>query len=125
MPNVTATIANGQSLSGAVDLGARVTVKGFEYDPTLLALITPAGWDTNDMTFQVSADGVTYVNLYRVAADGTASEYKITAAAPSLCFNLSPADWKGFRYLKVRSGTSGSPANQSGAASLTLVTGDL
>jgi hypothetical protein len=121
----TATIADGASLSGAVDLGAPVTVKGVTYDPTLMALVTPSGWDTQAITFQVSADGENYVNLYRVGTDGTATEYKITGAAASVCYTLTPQDFGGFRYLKVRSGTAGAAANQSGAVTLTLIVRDL
>lgn len=125
MPTATATIADGASLSGAVDLQSATGVYQTQYDPTVMALVTPSGWDTNDLTFQVSADGTTYVDLYRVGTDGTQAEYKIAGAVASRCYTLNPADFAGLRYLKVRSGTSGAAVNQSGAVSLKIVTRDL
>jgi hypothetical protein len=34
---------------------------------------------------------------------------------------LNIGDWIGVRYMKVRSGTSGTPVNQGGARTITLV----
>lgn len=97
-------ILNGGSLSAAIDVGqlraARVQI--------------PALWTTANLTFQTSIDGVTYADLY----DGSL-EYTITAAA-SREILLPIADFLGIRYLKIRSGTSGTPVNQVADRTLLL-----
>src|ERR1044072_669262 len=101
----TATIANGASLPGAVDLGR-----------TRLAKINmPASWTAAVLTFQTSSDNVTYRDLY----DSYGVEYTAQAAASrSIILNL--ADWLGSRYVKVRSGTSAAAGNPGGARRLEL-----
>ena len=101
----TATIANGASLSGVIDLGGR----------KLVAIDMPASWTAASLTFQASVDGTNFDNMY----DG-ATERSVTVAA-SYYSMLNIGDWIGVRYLKVRSGTSGTPVNQGGARVLTLV----
>ena len=101
----TATIANGASLSGVIDLGGR----------KLVAIDMPASWTAASLTFQASIDGTNFDNMY----DG-ATERSVTVAA-SYYSMLNIGDWIGVRYLKIRSGTSGTPVNQGGARVLTLV----
>jgi hypothetical protein len=58
---------------------------------------------------------VTYDDLY-----DSATERSVTAAASRyLAFNI--ADWVSVRFLKIRSGTAGTPVNQAAARTLTLV----
>lgn len=106
----TATIANGASLSGAVDLG---TMR-----PGRMTL--PAAWTAAAGTFAVSADGVTYGPLY----DWAGTEVSIASASmvASREIVLDPTLFLSVRYLKVRSGTNGAPVNQ-GAARAIVVTG--
>jgi hypothetical protein len=102
----TATIANGESLSGAVDFGsARLT-----------RIVMPAAWTAANLTFQSSYNGTDFNNLYDVFG----TQYTAIADA-SRAIIIPPNDFIGIRYLKVRSGTSGSPVNQGGARSLILV----
>ena len=101
----TATIDNGASLSGVVDLGGR----------KLVAIVMPASWTAASLTFQASPDNVTYYNVY----DG--STERTLAVAASYYSALAIGDWVGFRYLKIRSGTAASAVNQGGARVLTLV----
>lgn len=103
----TATIANGQSLSGAVDLGTM----------RLFAIVMPATMTGTSLTFQASHDGSTYNNVY----DDGGNELTYTTAASRYIVVSSPAKWIGIRYLKVRSGTSGSATAEGGARSITLV----
>ena len=103
----TATIANGASLSGAVDLAGK----------TLLGIIMPATWTAANLTFQVSTDGITYYDLY----DNIGTEKTILSASNRFIFTV-PADWVGVRYVKVRSGTAGTPVNQAAARDIKLVT---
>lgn len=95
---VTMTIPNGASgaLGPAVIIGAAM----------LLGIQTPAAIDSaTAITFQVSYDGVTYANFY----DSSGTEYTVTAST-SRSILLSPQDFYGVRGIKVRLGTSGSPA---------------
>lgn len=102
----TATIANGGSLSAAVDL-----TKG-----RLVGIQMPAGWDAAAITFQGSYDGATFANLY----DKGGTEYSVTTAASRFVL-LPAADFAGLRYIKARSGTAGVPVNQTAERALTLV----
>jgi hypothetical protein len=101
----TVTIANGASLSDAVDLGGR----------KLIAIDMPASWTAASLTFQASVDGTTFDNVY----DG-ATERSLTVAA-SYYSMLNIGDWVGCRYLKLRSGTAASAVNQGGDRVITLV----
>jgi hypothetical protein len=103
----TATIANGQSLSGAVDLGTN----------RLFAIVMPAAMTGTSLTFQASHDGSTYNNIY--GDDG--NELTYTTAASRYVVVSSPAKWVGVRYLKIRSGTSGAPSAEGAARSLIVV----
>lgn len=78
----------------------------------------PASWTTTSggITFQASADGITYADVY----DLEDAELNRAAAAgryillDDLLFSKMP-------FLKVRSGTSGSPVNQVAERTLWLV----
>jgi hypothetical protein len=85
-------ISNGQSLSAAVDLGTA----------RLVGIATPAAFEPTALTFQSSYDGATWNNVY----DGTGTEKSITVAASRRVI-LSPADFYGIRYIKVRGGRPG------------------
>lgn len=104
---VSATIANGASLSAAIDLGD---------SRALAAIVMPASWTTANLTFQASPDGTSYFDLY----DGGA-ERSVTAST-SRVIAVTIVDWLGLRYLKIRSGTSGTPVTQGADRTLTLIT---
>ena len=93
------TIANGAAVSNAIDIG----------ELGLCAIVTPSTWTAANLTFQGSVDGVTFFDVY----DSSGTELQITAAA-SRHIMLSPANFAGIRFLKVRSGTTGTPVNQGG-----------
>jgi hypothetical protein len=99
---VTATIANGATVSGAVDLGA-ATVTGIQM---------PAAFTGTTLTFQVSADGSTYVPLY----DSSGTLQSMTVAV-SCGYSLNPTVFAGWPYLKVVSGSA-----QVGSVAITLLT---
>ena len=109
---ITATIANGQSLSGAVDLGAG-SARAF-------ALYVPSVWTgtTTSITFQASADGTNYGELY----NDTGTEVTVTVTGVSTFVVFSqPVTWLGIRYLKVRSGTAASPVTQGQSTAVIVV----
>jgi hypothetical protein len=105
----SATIANGAALSAPVCVGSKV----------LCALIMPAAWTAADLTFQVNYDnGTTWGDLH----DGDGNEIRIPAPAAAENRALDPSLFASCMFLKVRSGTSGTPVNQAAARTLTLVT---
>lgn len=107
LDEITATIAESASLSGAVDLGGM----------HLVGIIMPGTWTAANLTLQASVDGgATFANVH----DGNGVEELIVAAA-SRHIILDPARFAGISGLKVRSGTSGSAVNQAAARTLRLV----
>lgn len=112
--HVTATI-----LAGAGGLSDAQKVDG-----KLSGVILTSAWVTAAMTFQGSRDGTVWFDLWDTAT-GTAVERTIAAAnLPTsngrfLALNLG--DWIGLNWVKVRSGTSASPVNQTGGASIDLI----
>lgn len=105
--NSIALITNGTSLSSAIDLGSS----------RLFAIQIPSSWTTANLTFQASADGAVYANLF----DSTGTEVTVNAAASEYIVFAVPATWLGIRYLKVRSGTSGTPVNQAADRNINLI----
>ena len=95
------------TISTAIDLG----------EFTAFGITIPAGWTTANLTFQVSNDNVTWYDMY----DSFGSEYTVTAAA-SRAILLPVVDFVGFRYLKIRSGTSAAGVTQGSERTLYLIT---
>jgi len=100
-------IAAAGSLSAAQNLGGRVVT----------GIFMPATWTAASLTFQASADNVTFVDMH---VDG--AEYVATADA-SIYIVLAADNWLGVNFLKVRSGTSATPVAQAAERTLTLMTG--
>jgi hypothetical protein len=100
-----ATIASGQSLSAAICVGAGVP----------LAVQMPAAFTGTSLTFQGSIDGTTYQNVY----DGS-MEVSVDVAAGRTVV-LPAAALAAFPFLKIRSGTAGSPTSEGGDRVLTVL----
>lgn len=99
-------ISSGASLSSVVDI-EQMNITGFQI---------PAAWTSAKLTFQASYDGVTFGDLQ----DSSGNEIQVTVAAGKFVgVNLSEAS--GLRYLKVRSGTSGTPVNQGADRTISIV----
>lgn len=109
----TVTIANGESLSGEVGLRGSYSPLG-QYQ--VVGIQFPSSWTTADVTFAVSADGVTFVPLYWVDV-----EYSVAAAA-STAVSVEPSALAGWPFVKIRSGTSGTPVNQAAERSIQVLT---
>ena len=108
----TITIPAGQSLSGPVELRPQGRA-GF---CTAAVLVMPSAWTAADITFQGSIDGSTFGNLF----DDSGAEVVVKAGAGRVIV-LPAADFWGLRWIKVRSGTSTSPVNQSAQRVLTIL----
>ncbi|MCM1564932.1 MAG: hypothetical protein NC238_03050 [Dehalobacter sp.] len=105
--SVVATIAINTALSAAVDLGSR----------TLVGISMPAGWDAASITFDVSNDGINFGPMFFGG-----SEYTLSEAAASRRITVDPLSLLAWRYVKVRSGISGTTVNQTAARTITLWT---
>lgn len=105
----TVTISSGTSLSGEVDLGP--------YE--LVAIHMPAGWDAADLTFQAAdSPGGTFHDLY----DDDGNEVTVTAAASrAIAVKSDEKALAPLHAIKIRSGTSGVPVNQTADRTLTLI----
>lgn len=100
-------IANGQSLSAALD------IEGFE-----LAAIQMPAWTTANLTFQAATaiDG-NYQDVY----DGGA-EYVFPVVASKCCADSAGAlVLAPLRFIKIRSGTASTPVAQGAERTLTLI----
>lgn len=105
--NETATIANGASVSGTIDLKGR----------PLVGIFMPSAWTTATITFQISRDGTTWYDLYNSFGDELVAQ-----AAASRFIAFSPNELLAARYMRLRSGTSASAVNQGAARTLYLMT---
>lgn len=104
---VSIEIASNGNITPALDLKAE----------RLHTIIMPAAWDAGGITFQVSADNTTWRDLYN-----SAGEYALTVAAASRALAVDQTLFKAYRYVKIRSGTSGTPVTQTAARALQLLT---
>lgn len=103
----TATIASGSALSSAIDLKGRV----------LVGVEMPEAWTAANITMQASDDNSSFYDFYE--RDGT--EYTITASA-SRYIAIQPFETANISYIKLRSGTTGTPVNQGADRTISLIT---
>ena len=99
-------IANGESLSTALDLDGGV-LEGF---------IMPAAWTAATVSFEGSMDDTTYYEC----GDGTAEVSLVADTGWIIAIPMGSINGLG-RYVKVRSGTSVIPVNQAAARTITLL----
>ena len=83
---------------------------------TLQGIVMPATWTTANLTFQASADGVPFNDMY--TESGT--EVNVSAGA-SRYIRLEPGLWTSVRFLQIRSGTTGTPVAQAASRTLVIV----
>ena len=99
------SIGNGASLSDAVRLSGSTPTE----------IVMPGAWTAAGITFQISHDGTTYQDMYRSGA-----EVAVTVDAAQNV-RLDPGDFIGINYIKLRSGTSGTPVNQGAARTINVM----
>jgi hypothetical protein len=102
-----ATIAAGQSLSGAIVTGAL----------TLHGILLPASWTAASLSFQVAIDGGVSGNFYEMDSISGSLVYPVQAGH---YLTLDPTLWRAVNCFKIRSGTLSSPVNQAALATLQL-----
>ena len=113
---IQVTIATGTSLSPAVNLESGSGLFPGASGWRLCSIIIPAVWTAANLTFQGSADGATYFDVY----DRTGVEYTAVVAANRLVI-LPPLDLISLPYIKIRSGTGSIPVAQAADRVLNLL----
>jgi hypothetical protein len=107
---IRVTIAASAALSAIAEIG----------DNRIAAIVMPATWTTANLTFQASIDGTDFFDVY----DEAGAEYSVTAGASRyIGLDAGALELSAINYIKVRSGTTGSPVNQGAAREIILVTG--
>ena len=109
---ISATIPAGAGgISGEIDIGNK----------SLVALVLPAGWlaAAGGITFQMNPGDGNFYEVFTAAGSAFALAY---TAAGAVCILVDPTTLRGAVAIKIRSGTSGAPVNQTGAPVLQLVT---
>ena len=101
-----ATIPAGGSITPAVDCTAG----------RIIQINTPPAWDSANITFQVSPNGVAYDDLY--LAEG--QELMLTCQ-PDRAIVVRADNWPAGRFIKIRSGPSAAPVNQTAARDFVIV----
>lgn len=96
------SIANGQTVSGAIDLQGLV----------ICQIIMPSAFTGTAITFQSSINDGTYQALYNSAN----TQMSITVAT-SRSYNIAPTDFAGCRFLKLVSGSA-----EGGSRTIGIVT---
>ncbi|MDR3560479.1 MAG: hypothetical protein P4N59_03410 [Negativicutes bacterium] len=108
----TTTIQSGQPLSDEIDLG----------NEQLVAIQMPTGWDAANISFQASmalaANGGIYQDLYN---DGGNEVIVVAAASRCIAINAAALSIAPLRYIRIRSGSTGTPVNQTAARILSLI----
>lgn len=105
----TVTIANGEAVSAEIDLEGYI----------LAAIAMPAAWTAANLTFQAATtSGGTFQDLY----DDLGTEVVVTAVVShTIGLNARAPEMSSLRFIKVRSGTTGTPVAQGAARTLTLI----
>jgi len=118
MPNasfrVPVIIASGASLSGPVDLQGA----------TLVGIEMPDTWTAASITLQAKSDpaSATFFEAQRVdALNGAAVAIQFNVAQAIYYSIINVRDLSALRYVKVRSGTSGTPVAQAAERSFYLI----
>lgn len=118
----TVTISSGTALTSALTLdtisGVTETFNAMsqKLGMRLGGIIMPSAWTAANLTFQVSADGISFHDL----RDKYDAEVMVSVSANN-GYVLDLADWLTLPYLKIRSGTAAAPVNQAATRTLTLL----
>ena len=100
----TVTIVNGATVSSAASLRGT----------SLVGIDIPAGFEGTSLTFQVSTDGITYNNYYRLIDAALVTAVVVTGTAGS--YSSGNFDFTGWNFIKLVS------ASQTGDITITLKT---
>lgn len=110
------TIPAGQSLSPPLQISAGLKI---------VRIGTPDAWDVAPITFQISLDGIGYLDLFHVAQthEGAWTPYEVNVpfVVPNSILLLPPGAGANIGWLKIRSGTGSKPVNQAADRTFAIV----
>ena len=105
----TVTILSGASVSDVMQV----------MDSAILGFIMPAVWDAAALNIEVSCDGTNFAAVIYDGSGLAVSSWSTPVAGAAYAVDtLSMLPW---RYFRFRSGTSGSPVNQTANRLITVV----
>lgn len=104
------TIASGTSVSSSVDLG----------DMVLVGVVTPAAWTAAAITFEASLDGTNWRPMRNQTAEVSIATAQISTTEARY-ISVDTNIFRGVRFIRLRSGVSGTLVNQGAARELILV----
>lgn len=110
----TAPGSSASAIAAGSSQGADQDLSGL----SVSRIIIGANWTAADMTFETSADGVTWSPLYD--AYGNVIQYRVAA---SRAVNVPVGDLLNINRIRPRSGVPGAYVNQAAAATVTFITG--
>lgn len=99
-----AVIANGASQTGPLDM----------HDRVITTIIVPSVWTAANITLLASS---TQTGTFSPVYDAAGTELTISAAASRVVV-IAPDATRGLKWVKLRSGTTGTPVNQGAARTL-------
>jgi hypothetical protein len=104
MQIVQFTLPAGAALSEPVDCAGSAVER----------IVMPNDWTGNAaLTFQMSCDGASYHDLYRVIPDAMINyEVTVPLVRPKSAITVPPSMGAGVQWLKIRSGTRAAPVVQ-------------
>ncbi len=113
MPRTTRQlkIANGAAVSETLDLG----------ESKLMGFHLPAAFDGAKVTIQVSADNVTWQDLCSGASSAAGGAEWEQLCAPARAYPLEGWIQTFSRWIRIRSGSSASPTNQTAERFIAVV----
>jgi hypothetical protein len=112
------TISAGQALSNPLEVGVNLGA---------VRIAMPSGWTGAAITFQISLDGVTYLDLHHAAQthEGMWTSYEagLASVIPNSIVLLPPGAGDHIGWLKLRSGTRPRPVAQEADRMFQIVFG--
>lgn len=113
---LTATIANGASLSGEVNTNGR----------RIAAIIMPSGWTAASLNFEALQDQTGSTSTFKPLVDTGGAELSITTGGDRVIAipETHALSAGGLGRIKLRSGTSGAPVNQGAERIIKVVVVD-
>ena len=103
-----AVIANGASVSGALDV-RRANLVGF---------VMPAAWTAAAISLEVSIDEGTPTNWSALQDRLSATYPQIATPVVNVAYALDPVKLQGWNWIRFRSGTTAAPVNQGAARTI-------
>jgi hypothetical protein len=106
----TATISNGTSVSGSIDLSTTA----------LLGFIAPSAWTTASLSLEVSVDNTNWAAAIYDSTNSSTGYWASVVAGSA--YAVDTVSMLPFRYVRLRSGTSAAPVVQGADRAFVVIT---